>query len=135
MSDQTMPASVRYSERFTYAAMALIFIRQLVNWDKSTSQFAEAPVAFTILQIAMLCVQIFWVWLVFYKRVNWARWMTLCTQFIMLFIIGLSFGMKGDTESTALEFFFLIVTAPLYLLAACLLFTRDATMWFLPQRT
>lgn len=115
--------------------MALIFIRQLVNWDKTTSHFAEAPIAFTMLQITMLCVQILWIWLVFYKRANWARWMTLCMQFVMLFVIGFGFGAKGDTESTILEFFFLVTTTALSLFAACLLFTRNATIWFIPQRT
>lgn len=134
MNDQTMPASIRYFERFTYAAMAIIFINQLVNWDKTVSHFVEAPFAFTFLQIMFLCVQIFWVWLVVHRRANWARWMTLGAQFAMMFIIGFGFGIKEQAEGTVLELVFLILSTSLSLLATCLLFTRDATSWFVPQR-
>ena len=136
MSDQTMPMSVRYYERLTYAGMAVILINQLVNWDRTASRFTEAPLAFTVLQISILCIQIFWVWLVAHKRVNWARWMTLGGQFAMMFFIGFGAGMltfKGNAEGTLFEFVLLILVTSFYLLAACLLFTRDATMWFVPQ--
>lgn len=136
MSDQTMPTSVRYYERLTYAGMAVIFINQLVNWDRTASRFAEAPLAFTILQIAILCIQILWVWLVVHKRVSWARWMTLGGQFAMMFVMGFGFGVlafKGQAVGTIFEFVLLILATLFYLLAACLLFTRDATMWFVPQ--
>jgi len=136
MSDKTMPTSVRYYERLTYAGVAVVLINQVVNWDRTASRFAEAPLAFTILQIAILCIQIFWVWLVVHKRVNWARWMTLCGQFAMMFLIGFGFGVlaiKGHAEGTVFEFALLILMTSFYLLAACLLFTRDATMWFVLQ--
>lgn len=132
-----MPTSVRYSERLTYAAMAIIFINQMVNWDRTSRHLADSPLAFILLQIAFLCIQIFWVWLVVRKRTNWARWMTLAAQFGMMFVIGFSLGfiaLKGNPEGTALELVFLIVSTSFYLLAACLLFTRDAAPWFIPQR-
>jgi hypothetical protein len=137
MNGQTMPTNVRYSERLTYAAMAIIFINQMVNWDRTSGHFAEAPLAFTFLQIAFLCIQIFWVWLVVRRRTNWARWMTLAAQFAMMFVIGFSFGflaIKGNPEGATLELAFLILSTLFYLLAACLLFTRDATPWFMSER-
>lgn len=136
MNDQTMPTSVRYYERLIYAGMAVIFINQLVSWDKTVSHFAEAPHIFTIVQIMFLCIQVFWVWLVVRKRANWTRWMTLGAQFAMMFIIGFGFGIiadKGQADGNDLELVFLILATLFYLLAACLLFTRDATMWFVPQ--
>jgi len=137
MNDQNMPTSVRYYERLTYAGMAVIFLNLLVNWDKAGAKhFSEAPLAYIILQIAFLCVQIFWVWLVVRKRANWARWMTLGAQFAMMFIIGFGFGIiseKGHADGTALELVFLILATVSYLLAACLLFTRGATLWFVPK--
>ncbi|MGG6897793.1 hypothetical protein [Rhizobium sp. BR 315] len=137
MNDQTMPKSVRYYERLTYAGMVVVFINQLVNWDRTASHFAEALHIFTIVQIMFPCVQIFWVWLVVRKRVNWARWMTLGAQFAVMFVIGFGFGIianKGHADGTVLELVFLILATSLYLLAACLLFTRDAILWFVPQR-
>ncbi len=137
MSDQTMPTSVRYYERLTYAGIAVVLINQGVNWDRTASRLAEAPLAFSILQIAILCIQIFWVWLVVRKRVNWARWVTLGGQFAMIFIIGFGFGVlaiRGHAEGTVFELIMLILMTSFYLFGACLLFTRDATMWFVPQR-
>ncbi|MFJ6324991.1 MULTISPECIES: hypothetical protein [unclassified Rhizobium] len=138
MSDQIVPTSVRYYERLTYAGMAVIFMNQVVNWDKAGAKhFSEAPLAYVVVQVAFLCVQIFWVWLVVRRRLNWARWATLGAQFVMMFIIGCGFGMlvdRGHADGTVLELVFLILATSSYLLAACLLFTRDAIPWFVPQR-
>lgn len=138
MSDQIVPTSVRYYQRLTYAGMAVIFMNQVVNWDKAGAKhFSEAPLAYVVVQVAFLCVQIFWVWLVVRRRLNWARWVTLGAQFVMMFIIGCGFGMlvdRGHADGTVLELVFLILATSSYLLAACLLFTRDAIPWFVPQR-
>ena len=138
MSDQIVPTGVRYYGRLTYAGMAVIFMNQVVNWDKAGAKhFSEAPLAYVVVQVAFLCVQIFWVWLVVRRRLNWARWVTLGAQFVMMFIIGCGFGMlvgKGRADGTVLELVFLILATSSYLLAACLLFTRDAIPWFVPQR-
>ncbi len=110
--------------------MAVIFLNLLVNWDKAGAKhFSEAPLGFIVSQVAFLGVQILWVWLVVRRRVNWARWVTLGAQFVMMFVIGLGFGMlagKGRSDGTVSELVFLILATSFYLLAACLLFTRDA---------
>lgn len=139
MNDQNMPTSVRYYRRLTYAGMAVIFLNLLVNWDKAGAKhFSEAPLAFIVVDVMFLCIQFFWVWLVVRRRVNWARWMTLGAQFVMMFIIGCGFGFlaaKDHSDGTVSEFVFLILATSFYLLAACLLFTRDATLWFVPNKT
>jgi len=116
--------------------LVVLVANQLVNWDRTVGRFAEAPHIFSVVEILFFCVQIFWVWLVVRKRANWARWMTLGTQFAMMFIIGFGFGIvaeKGHADGTATELVFLILATVSYLLAACLLFTRGATLWFVHQ--
>ncbi|MGV1755469.1 hypothetical protein ACQZ6F_11895 [Rhizobium sp. A22-96] len=132
MSDQFMPDSVRYFERLVYASMVVTFCDYFISWTDTSEKFNESPILFMIVQVMVFGAQLFWVWLVVYQKLNWARWITLLAQFLMLLVVGYGidkhFG--GGTWTIVISSLQVIIS----LLATCFLFTRDATMWFVPQR-
>ncbi|MQB41915.1 hypothetical protein [Rhizobium sp. ICMP 5592] len=133
MRDQDMPDSVRYFERLVYAAMIIFFCEYFLHWNRTIKHLTDEPVQFVITQSIFFCIQFLWIWLVVYRRLNWARWTTLLIQFIMVLIVGINVDARVHSVNWYVLVFSLRVLT--YLLATCFLFTRDATLWFVPQRT
>lgn len=132
MGDETMPDSVRYFVWLVYASMAVSFCEYFINWNDTSEKFNASPLLFIIVQIATFAIQIFWIWLVAYQRLNWARWVTLAVQFVFLIIIGVGFADYLAANNTT-NIVILLLQTLISLLATCLLFTRDATPWFVPR--
>ena len=133
MRDQSRPDSVLYFERLTYVSMAMGFCGHFFNWDKTVETFSNNPLLFIFVQIVILGIQFFWIWLVAYQSSNWARWVTLAVQFVFLVVIGVGFTDYVQANSAPAIVMLSLETA-FSLIATCFLFTRDATMWFVPQQ-
>lgn len=130
MGDQIVPSSVRYFERLVYAAMAIAFCEHFVNWNRTIKHLTDGPRSFVFVQIVFFGIQFFGIWLVVYRRLNWARWATLVVHSMLLLIIGMTI----DTHIHSVNWPILVLSLRLlmYFLAACFLFTREATLWFVP---
>lgn len=127
-----MPDSVRNFERLVYVSMVVSFFGYFINWNDTSETFNESPLLFIIVQVVIFGIQFFWIWLVAYQRLNWARWVTLAVQFVFLIVIGVGFSAYYEANS-AVNVAVLALQTVISLIATCFLFTRDATPWFVPR--
>jgi phosphoglycerol transferase MdoB-like AlkP superfamily enzyme len=131
MRDQDTPDSVRNFERLIYVSMAVSFCGYFINWNDTSESFHKSPLLFIIVQAVIFGIQFFWIWLVAYQRLNWARWATLAVQFVFLIVIGVGFAAYYEANSAA-DVAILALQTIISIVATCFLFTREATPWFVP---
>jgi hypothetical protein len=130
MNDPIVPRSVRYFEVLVYAAMAIVLVEHLFYWSRTIKLLTDRPLHFVLIQVMFFGMQFLWIWLVVYRRMNWARWATLVAYSIFVLLVGA--GIYARTHSVTLDVWVTSLRLLMYFLAACFLFTRDATLWFVP---
>jgi multidrug transporter EmrE-like cation transporter len=125
------PTSIVWYERLSWAAIALSFVTAAADPTAIANAYNKLSIGYPIMVICGLAAQLFWIWLIAWRRKNWARWVSL----VVVVVGGLTAFRDFDERfrHNALAATAHYAGLVLLVISVVLLFRSDARGWFVRQ--
>ncbi|MEZ0232686.1 MAG: hypothetical protein ACAH12_07580 [Methylophilaceae bacterium] len=126
------PIEIKRAVNFLWIAIAVGFLKPLINWQYFQQTIAQASLGFILTVIVLtLAIQIFLIYKISIGR-NWAR-----ILFLILTLIGMVIFVPtvlAEVDLSLLSAVISVVQAGLQITALWIMFTSPGKLWFKPPQ-
>jgi multidrug transporter EmrE-like cation transporter len=125
------PTSIVWYEWLSWAAIAVSFVTAVADPAAVAKIYKQLPIGYPIMMVCGLAAQFLWIWLIAWRRKNWARWISLIVVIVGVLTAFRDFDERFRHNALAATAHYAGLV--LLVVAVALLFRSDARGWFARQ--